>query len=45
MAWAKAEEHGYSLENEQDDLYYLKSGVELNECFSWTYYAFIDTRT
>ena len=26
MAWAKAEEHGYSLENEQDDLYYLKSG-------------------
>ncbi len=42
MAWKKAEEHGYKLKNDHDDLYYWQ--MDKNpECFTWSYYAFIET--
>ena len=47
MAWKKAEEHGYKLKNDHDDLYYwqMDKNPECIECFNWKYHIFIEVRS
>ncbi len=43
MALEKAEQMGYKLPNLHDDLFYQRTGEKSEECFTWKYYAFIET--